>query len=51
MQSSGDECKLALGSLNNIVAIGTIVEVAVQSNNQVIHGVPLGEENVRVSVI
>ena len=51
MQSSGDECKLALGSLNNIVAIGTIVEVAVQSSHQTIHGIPLGEGNVRVSVI
>ena len=50
MQSSGDGCKLALGSLDNIVAIGTIIEVVVQSSNQVIHGVPLGEENVRVSV-
>ena len=40
-----------MDSLDNIVAIGTIIEVAVQSSNQTIHGVPLGEGNMRVSVI
>jgi hypothetical protein len=42
---------MAVGSLDNIVAIGTFVEVGVESSKQTIHGVPLGEENVRVSVI
>ncbi|PRQ37919.1 putative transposase, Ptta/En/Spm, plant, transposase, Tnp1/En/Spm [Rosa chinensis] len=44
------EFKLATGSVDNIVAFGTIVEVDVEATQQTIHGVPLGEENVRVSV-
>ena len=36
--------------MDNIVAFGTIVEVDVEATQQTIHGVPLGEENVRVSV-
>ncbi|XP_061988645.1 uncharacterized protein LOC133712759 [Rosa rugosa] len=43
-------CKLAIDSLDNIVAEGTIIEVDVESSKQTIHGVPLVEENVRVSI-
>ncbi|PRQ32205.1 putative transposase, Tnp1/En/Spm [Rosa chinensis] len=44
------EFKLATGSVDNIVAFGTIVKVDVEATQQTIHGVSLGEENVRVSV-
>ncbi|XP_040361933.1 uncharacterized protein LOC112164156 [Rosa chinensis] len=44
------ESKLAINSLDNVVALGTIVEVDIEATKQTIHGVPMGEENVRVSV-
>ncbi|XP_062015019.1 uncharacterized protein LOC133731647 isoform X2 [Rosa rugosa] len=44
------EFKLSIGSVDNIVAFGTIVEVDVEATQQTIHGVPLGEENVRISI-
>ncbi|XP_061990041.1 uncharacterized protein LOC133708584 [Rosa rugosa] len=44
------ESKLAINSLDNVVALGTIVEVDIEASKQTIHGVPMGEENVRVSV-
>ncbi|XP_061993652.1 uncharacterized protein LOC133711563 [Rosa rugosa] len=44
------EFKLAIGSVDNIVAFGTVVEVDVEATQQTIHGVPLGEKNARVSV-
>lgn len=46
-----NECKLALGSINNIVAIASIVEVDIECSNQTIHCVPLGDKNVRVSIL
>ncbi|XP_062027082.1 uncharacterized protein LOC133743232 [Rosa rugosa] len=46
-----NECKLAIDSVENIVAIGTIINVDLETNQQTIHGVSLGEENVRVSII
>lgn len=42
---------MALGSINNIVAIASIVEVDIECSNQTIHGTPLGQENVRVSIL
>ncbi|XP_062002246.1 uncharacterized protein LOC133720074 isoform X3 [Rosa rugosa] len=46
------ECKLALGSVDNIVAIASVVEVQDDKcANQTVHGHPLGEGNVRVSII
>ncbi|KAM5586361.1 hypothetical protein ABKV19_005333, partial [Rosa sericea] len=46
------ECKLALGSVDNIVAIASVVEVQDDKYaNQTVHGHPLGEGNVRVSII
>jgi hypothetical protein len=42
---------LALGSINNIVAIASIVEVNIDCSKQTIHGAPLGEGNVRVSIV
>lgn len=42
---------MALGSINNIVAIASIVEVNIDYSKQTIHGVPLGEGNVRVSIV
>lgn len=49
--SHGNECKLAVGPMDNIVAIGTFVEVVIESSKQTIHGISLGEENARVSII
>ena len=43
-------CKLALGSLSNIVACAKIDEVVVVEGEETIHGVRLGEENARVSI-
>ncbi|KAL6189146.1 hypothetical protein ACLB2K_040536 [Fragaria x ananassa] len=43
-------CNLVIGSLDNIVAEGTIVQVGVDSSSQTFHGVPLPAENIRVSV-
>ena len=37
--------------MENIVAIAKVIDVGGESNNQLLHGVPLGENNVRVSVI
>lgn len=37
-----------MGSKENIVASGTIIEIDVP--NQLVHGYPLGEGNVRVSI-
>ena len=45
------ECRLALGSIDNIVAIATIVEVDTNCENQTLHGVALEEGNVRVSIL
>ncbi|CAL5436463.1 unnamed protein product [Camellia sinensis] len=44
----GKPCKLAIGSIENIVAHGTVYERI--EHNEAIHMVPLGESNVRVSV-
>ncbi|XP_028098409.1 uncharacterized protein LOC114298098 [Camellia sinensis] len=44
----GKPCKLAIGSIENIVAHGTVYERI--EHNEAIHTVPLGESNVRVSV-
>ncbi|XP_040375666.1 uncharacterized protein LOC121053154 [Rosa chinensis] len=46
-----NECKLAIDSVENIVAIGTIINIDLETNQQTIHGALLGEENVRVSII
>ncbi|KAF5958330.1 hypothetical protein HYC85_005555 [Camellia sinensis] len=46
--SQGKPCKLAIGSIENIVAHGTLYERI--EHNEAIHTVPLGESNVRVSV-
>ncbi|PRQ58873.1 putative Ulp1 protease family catalytic domain, putative transposase, Ptta/En/Spm, plant [Rosa chinensis] len=46
-----NECKLAIDSVENIVAIGTIINVDIETKQQTVHGVPLGEENVRVTII
>ncbi|XP_040361866.1 uncharacterized protein LOC121049252 [Rosa chinensis] len=43
-------CKLAIDSLDNIMAEGTIIQVDVESCKQTIHGVPMAEENARVSI-
>ncbi|PRQ48818.1 hypothetical protein RchiOBHm_Chr2g0114971 [Rosa chinensis] len=43
-------CKLAIDSLDNIVAERTIIQVHVDSTKQTIHGVPLAKENVRASI-
>ncbi|XP_024198524.1 uncharacterized protein LOC112201828 [Rosa chinensis] len=45
------KCELAVDRVDNIVAIGTIIQVNVASSDQLIHGVPLGKENMRVSVV
>lgn len=42
---------MSLGSIDNIVAIATIIEVNVEDSKQLIHGIPLGEGNVRVSIV
>ncbi|KAF5943770.1 hypothetical protein HYC85_017847 [Camellia sinensis] len=44
----GKPCKLAVGSIENIVAHGTVYEKI--KPNEAIHMVPLGESNVRVSI-
>lgn len=38
-------CKLAVDTINNIVALGTVILL-----NGPVHGVPLGDANVRVSI-
>ncbi|XP_024190454.1 uncharacterized protein LOC112194446 [Rosa chinensis] len=50
-QTIGKECHLALGSTDNVVAIATVIEVNNENNSQLIHGVPLGEGNMRVSIV
>ncbi|KAK9949471.1 hypothetical protein M0R45_004990 [Rubus argutus] len=44
----GKSCKLAVGSINNVVSHGTIIEV--DAANHTVHGVPLGEGNIRVAI-
>ncbi|KAM5554057.1 hypothetical protein ABKV19_026008, partial [Rosa sericea] len=41
----GEKCKLAVDTKDNIVAMGTVIML-----DGPIHGVPLGAENVRISV-
>ncbi|KAL6129917.1 hypothetical protein ACLB2K_068299 [Fragaria x ananassa] len=50
-QSSNILCQLAVDSVDNIVAIGKLIFVDVDSSNHLIHGMPLGENNVRVTVL
>ncbi|XP_024156138.1 uncharacterized protein LOC112164132 [Rosa chinensis] len=45
------ECRLATGSIDNVVAIVTITEVNGENNSQLIHGVPLLKGNRRVSIV
>jgi hypothetical protein len=42
------KCKLAVGRLDNIVARGTVFEET--GDDEIIHNIPLGKGNVRVSV-
>ncbi|XP_040367479.1 uncharacterized protein LOC112180552 [Rosa chinensis] len=42
--------KLAIDTVENIVAIGTVISIDLETKQQTIHGVPLGEENLRVSI-
>lgn len=44
----GIPCHLAIGSLDNVVAVGKMFESDVQCPT--IHGIPLGAENIRVTV-
>ncbi|KAL6175853.1 hypothetical protein ACLB2K_052491 [Fragaria x ananassa] len=46
-----DECQLTIDSIDNIVAMGKLICVDVDSSNHLIHGMPLGENNVRVTVV
>ncbi|KAL6219353.1 hypothetical protein ACLB2K_007112 [Fragaria x ananassa] len=46
-----NECRLAVDTVENIVAIVKVIDVGGESSNQLLHGVPLGENNMRVSVI
>ncbi|KAL6209234.1 hypothetical protein ACLB2K_020177 [Fragaria x ananassa] len=46
-----NECRLAVDTMENIVAIAKVIDVGGESSNQLLHGVPLGENNMRVSVI
>ncbi|KAI5322827.1 PREDICTED: PRUPE_7G026800 [Prunus dulcis] len=46
--NKGKDCKLAFSSKDNIVASGTIVDINVPQ--QLLHNIPLGEGNIRVSV-
>ncbi|XP_063940008.1 uncharacterized protein LOC108203822 [Daucus carota subsp. sativus] len=49
--SGSSDCKLAIGSLSNIVAFAKMHEVPVlDGREQTIHGVKLGEANARVSI-
>ncbi|KAL6219773.1 hypothetical protein ACLB2K_007532 [Fragaria x ananassa] len=45
------DCKLAFDMVENIVAFRRIVDKDLDPNKQTIHGIPLGAENVRVSII
>ncbi|XP_062014258.1 uncharacterized protein LOC133730738 [Rosa rugosa] len=42
------ECKLAIGSVEHIVACATVMEC--KDPSQLVHGTPLGDGNVRVSI-
>ena len=44
------ECGLAIGSVQNIVAYGKVVDVGVDTSKQLVHGVPLGKGNLHVTV-
>lgn len=44
----GKSCRLAVGSIDNVVSHGTIIEV--DAVNHTVHGVPLGEGNIRVAI-
>ncbi|XP_050370270.1 uncharacterized protein LOC126788239 isoform X2 [Argentina anserina] len=44
----GKSCKLSVGSINNVVSHGTIIEV--DGGNHTVHGMPLGEGNIRVAI-
>ncbi|KAL6223071.1 hypothetical protein ACLB2K_006461 [Fragaria x ananassa] len=46
-----NECRLAVDTVENIVGIAKVIDVGGESSNQLLHGVPLGENNMRVSVI
>ena len=51
MTCDENECRLAVDTVENIVAIAKVIDVGGESSNQLLHGVPLGENNMRVSVI
>lgn len=51
MTCDENECRLAVDTVENIVAIAKVIDVGGESSNQLLHGVPLGENNVCVSVI
>lgn len=42
---------MAVDTVDNIVAIGRVMNLQVETSIQLIHGVPLGENHVRVTVI
>ena len=44
----GKPCKLAIESINNIIRYGTVIENV--APNSIVHGVPLGIHNYRVSI-
>ena len=44
----GKPCKLAVESITNIIGYGTVIENV--APNSVVHGVPLGIHNYRVSI-
>ncbi|PRQ45734.1 putative transposase, Tnp1/En/Spm [Rosa chinensis] len=50
-QQIGKEYELASGSIDNVVAVATIIEGNGECNNELIHGIPLGEGNIRVSIV
>ncbi|XP_062019039.1 uncharacterized protein LOC133735656 [Rosa rugosa] len=50
-QQIGKEYELASGSIDNVVAVATIIEGNGECNSQLIHGIPLGEGNIRVSIV
>ena len=51
MTCDENECRLAVDTVENIVAIAKVIDVGGESSNQLLNGVPLGENNMRVSVI
>ncbi|KAL6218702.1 hypothetical protein ACLB2K_011912 [Fragaria x ananassa] len=46
-----NECRLAVDTMENIVAMAKVIDVGGESSNQLLYGVPLGENNMHVSVI